>query len=74
MNHDPIGRPTTRDAHAGHKWWAHLLMCAPMFAIVGYLILTGGFSAGTLAYPLLCLVMMGVMMVLMNRGGSSHDH
>ncbi len=58
-------------AHGGHKWWMHLLMCGPMFAVVGYLIFTGAYSLNALIYPVLCMVMMMAMMGFMNRGGGA---
>ena len=56
-------------SHAGHKWWMHLLMCAPMLAIVGYLLVTGAAGGGVILYALACMAMMAVMMMFMNRSG-----
>lgn len=52
--------------HHGHGWTMGL-MCLPMVLIVGYLLVTGAVGGGALVYALGCVVMMGVMMLLMNR-------
>lgn len=62
----------THGHHTGHNHWMHLLMCAPMFLIVGYLVLTGKAGGGSILYAVGCLVMMGAMMAMMNRGSSTH--
>ncbi|WP_154654178.1 hypothetical protein [Acidipropionibacterium thoenii] len=69
---ESISQPMERSERGERKWWMHLLMCAPMFAAVGYLILRGTFSVTALAYPILCMVMMSAMMALMGHG-SHHD-
>ena len=56
-------------SHAGHKWWVHLLMCAPMLAIVGYLMATGAAGVGVILYAVGCMAMMAVMMLFMNHSG-----
>jgi hypothetical protein len=57
--------------HGGH--WMHLLMCAPMLLIVGYLVITGKAGGGSIIYAVGCMVMMGVMMALMGRGSNGGD-
>jgi hypothetical protein len=59
----------------------HLLMCAPMLLVVGYLVLTGRAGGGSIFYALGCTAMMGVMMMVMGRmgrgsggGGSAPRH
>jgi hypothetical protein len=46
----------------------HLLMCAPMLLVVGYLVLTGRAGGDSIFYALGCMAMMGVMMAMMNHG------
>jgi hypothetical protein len=58
--------------HAGHHWM-HLLMCAPMLLVVGYLVLTGRAGGGAIFYAAGCMAMMGVMMAMMNHGSSTDD-
>jgi len=58
--------------HGGHHWM-HLLMCAPMLLVVGYLVLTGRAGGGSIFYAVGCMVMMGVMMAMMNHGSSTDD-
>ncbi len=61
-----------RKGHGGHGLM-HLLMCAPMLLVVGYLIFFGGAPLGTLGYALVCMIMMSVMMLFMNKGsGGGH--
>ena len=60
------GTGTTPESHKGHHWM-HLLMCAPMLLIVGYLLLTGRAGGGSIFYALACMAMMGVMMAIMNH-------
>ncbi len=67
---------TTPGQHAGHHGghhWIHLLMCAPMLLVVGFLVVTGRAGGGSIFYAVGCMLMMGVMMALMNRGSSSDD-
>lgn len=77
---DPAPSPESgkHASHAGHgsHHWMHLLMCAPMVLVVGFLVLTGRAGGGSIFYALSCLGMMAVMMVLMNRssgGGGSNS-
>ena len=58
----------TAPGHHGSHHWMHLLMCAPMLLVVGYLVLTGRGGGGSIFYALGCMAMMGVMMAMMNRG------
>jgi hypothetical protein len=58
--------------HGGHHWM-HLLMCAPMLLVVGFLVLTGRAGGGSIFYAVGCMAMMGVMMAMMNRGSSTGD-
>jgi hypothetical protein len=69
------GNGTTPVSHKGHHWM-HLLMCAPMLLVVGYLVLTGRAGGGSIFYAVGCMAMMGVMMLMMGRmgGGGSDDH
>ena len=60
------GTDTTPESHKGHHWM-HLLMCAPMLLVVGYLVLTGRAGGGSIFYAVGCMAMMGVMMVVMGR-------
>ena len=65
---------TTPESHKGHHWM-HLLMCAPMLLVVGYLLLTGRAGGGSIFYAVGCMAMMGVMMVVMGRmGRGPGDH
>jgi hypothetical protein len=63
------GMETSHGHHAGHHWM-HLLMCAPMLLIVGFLVLTGRAGGGAIFYAVGCMVMMGVMMGMMNHGST----
>jgi hypothetical protein len=71
--------PTGEPAPGGKKkhGWAHhgmhLLMCAPMLLVVGFLVLTGRAGGSAILSAVGCVVMMGVMMAAMNRGSSSKD-
>jgi len=58
----------TPESHKGHHWM-HLLMCAPMLLVVGYLLLTGRAGGGSIFYAVGCMAMMGVMMVVIGRMG-----
>jgi hypothetical protein len=58
----------TAPGHHGSHHWMHLMMCAPMLLVVGYLVLTGRAGGGSIFYALGCMAMMGVMMAMMNRG------
>jgi hypothetical protein len=60
------GTGTTPESHKGHHWM-HLLMCAPMLLVVGYLVLTGSAGGGSIFYAVGCMAMMGVMMLMMGR-------
>jgi hypothetical protein len=65
------GPDTAPESHKGHHGM-HLLMCAPMLLVVGYLVLTGRAGGGSIFYALGCMAMMGVMMMVMGRmGGDS---
>ncbi|MBO1030255.1 hypothetical protein IPV09_02765 [Tessaracoccus sp. SD287] len=71
----PEALGTQHASHTGHKWWVHLLMCAPMLAIVVYLMATGAAGGGVILYALGCMVMMAVMMLFMNHSGrAGHGH
>jgi hypothetical protein len=59
--------------HHGGRHWMHLLMCAPMLLVVGFLVLTGRAGGGSIFYAVGCMAMMGVMMAMMNRGSSTGD-
>jgi hypothetical protein len=67
-----LGSDTTPESHRAHHWM-HLLMCAPMLLVVGYLVLTGRAGGGSIFYAVGCMVMMGVMMAMMNHGSSTDD-
>lgn len=58
---------------AGHNHWVHLLMCALMLLVVGYLVVTDKAGGGAILYAVGCLAMMGVMMALMNHGPDDHS-
>ena len=49
------------------------LMCLPMLALVGILLLTGAVGAGGVLYALACVGMMAAMMLWMNHGGGPRD-
>jgi len=71
----PAAQPTPPAQLQRHGWLRHLLMCAPMLAVVAFLVATGGAGAGAIGYALLCVVMMGAMMLFMNHSSSgSHHH
>lgn len=59
-----------------HNHWMHVLMCAPMLAVVAWLVLTGRAGGGAILGALACVAMMGVMMAMMpsgsHRGRSGH--
>ena len=59
--------------HAGHSHWMHVLMCAPMLLVVGYLLLAGKVGGGAILYALSCMIMMGAMMAMMDRGSGNHS-
>ena len=61
-----------KESHKGHGWM-HWAMCAPMLLVVGYLVLTGSAGGGAVVYALGCVLMLGVMMLLMNRSGGGHS-
>ena len=65
-------RETALGRHAGHHWM-HVLMCAPMLLVVGFLVLTGRAGGGAIFYAVGCMAMMGAMMAMMNRGSSTDD-
>lgn len=61
--------------HGKSHHWMHLLMCAPMLAVVGFLVATGAAGGGAIGYALLCMAMMGAMMLFMNQGSAGgHKH
>ncbi|MGA4506528.1 hypothetical protein ACQB6R_13350 [Propionibacteriaceae bacterium G1746] len=64
---DAAGTGHTR--HGNH--WMHVLMCLPMFLIVGYLIPTGSASLSALVFPVLCMIIMAAMMFFMNRSSET---
>lgn len=64
----PAGQPAQHHGHGHGHGWMMWLMCLPMVLIVGYLLITGAVGGGALIYALGCVIMMGVMMLLMNRG------
>jgi len=64
--------PCTPESHSG-RHWMHLLMCAPMLLVVGYLVVTGRAGGGAIFYAVGCMAMMGVMMAMMNHGSSTDD-
>lgn len=66
------GMETARRGHGSHHW-LHLLMCAPMLLVVGYLVLTSRAGGGAIFYAVGCMVMMGMMMGLMNHGSTHND-
>lgn len=69
------GQPGSEPAHGHHGGghWMHLLMCAPMLLVVGYLVLTGKAGGGAILYAVGCLAMMGAMMAMMNHGPDDHS-
>jgi hypothetical protein len=66
------GTESAPESHKGHHWM-HLLMCAPMLLVVGYLVLTGRTGGGSIVYAVGCMAMMGAMMAMMGRMGRSSD-
>ena len=77
---DPVQPAGTREpgvetaprGHGGHHWM-HLLMCAPMLLVVGFLVLTGRAGGGAIFYAVGCMALMGVMMAMMNHGSNTND-
>lgn len=70
----PVGQPAPA-VQPRHRWWMHLLMCAPMLAVVAFLIATGAAGFGAIGYAVACMVMMGAMMLFMNQGPQGgHKH
>ncbi len=68
----PVGQPARP---VRHRWWMHLLMCAPMLAVVAFLVATGAAGGGAIGYALACMAMMGAMMLFMNQGSAGgHKH
>jgi hypothetical protein len=74
----PTSDPGAHDGdtdHAGGQHGGHglmmMLMCAPMLAIVAFLVLTGTLGAGAFLPALLCMAAMAAMMYMM-RGGHGH--
>lgn len=65
------GTEPARGGHRGHNHWMHLLMCAPMLLVVGYLVLAGKAGGGAILYAVGCLAMMWAMMAMMNHGSGS---
>ena len=65
----PTDRPRQRHQHGWLMW----LMCLPMLALVGVLLLTGAVGAGGVLYALACVGMMAAMMLWMNHGGGPRD-
>ena len=84
MKHDHTDRWTTPTppvrqqapmAQPGrHRWWMHLLMCAPMLAVLALLVATGAADGGAIGYAMLCTAMMGAMMLFMNHGAGGRKH
>ena len=78
----PTNTPAAEDTqgphahHGARHHWLMWLMCLPMVAIVGFLVLTGAAGGGAILYALGCMAMMGVMMLFMNHGtqNSGHHH
>lgn len=62
-------RPRQRHQHTWLMW----LMCLPMLALVGILLLTGAVGAGGVLYALACVGMMAAMMLWMNHAGGPRD-
>ena len=42
----PVGQQAPTAQPVRHRWWMHLLMCAPMLAVVGFLVATGAAGGG----------------------------
>ena len=71
----PVGQPAPTAQPVRHRWWMHLLMCAPMLAVVGFLVATGAAGGGAIGYAVLCMAMMGAMMLFMTQGSAGgHKH
>ena len=71
----PPTQPTPPVQPRRHGWLMHLLMCAPMLAVVAFLVLSGAAGGGAIGYALLCMAMMGAMMFFMNHGSNpGHRH
>lgn len=71
----PANRERGHEQGQGHGHGGHglmmLLMCLPMFLIVGFLVLTGAAGSGAFLGALLC---MGMMMLMMYAMPSGHGH
>jgi len=63
----PVNTQTPQHEHGSHG--AHhmlmMLMCAPMLLVLVLLVASGTATAGALLFPIVCMVMMGVMMAYM---------
>ncbi|MBI4901956.1 MAG: hypothetical protein HY829_15990 [Actinobacteria bacterium] len=68
---EPVGGGRKKHGWAHHGM--HLLMCAPMLLVVGFLVLTGRAGGSAILSAVGCMVMMAVMMAAMNRRSSSKD-
>ena len=70
----PVGQPAPTAQPVRHRWWMHLLMCAPMLLVVaGYLwagraSLAAGGVLAALVPAIGCMLMMWLMMRMMDHG------
>ncbi len=66
------GHPQTRSIpllNAAHQRdWLMWVVCLPVLALVGVLVLTGAWGALGVVYALVCVVIMAVMMLWMSHG------
>ncbi len=69
----PTGDRPARGGHGGHKWMM-LLMCVPMVAVAGYLILVRQAGLSALLPALMCVGMMLVMHLGLGGYGGHGGH
>lgn len=72
----PTGDRPARDGHGGHGGhkWMMMLMCVPMVAVAGYLIVFRQASLSTLLPALMCVGMMLVMHLGLGGHGGHGGH
>ncbi|HUZ42608.1 MAG TPA: hypothetical protein VMU68_14605 [Acidimicrobiales bacterium] len=70
MDHSPSDASTEMETggHRGHHWMM-VACCIPLIVIALVLVATNTVSATFLIYAVVCLIMMGAMMKMMDRGG-----
>ena len=69
---EPPVQGTMSQSHQGHGWM--MIGCGVMLALVVILVATGAVGATLLLGAVACIAMMAVMMLMMSRSMSGHDH